>query len=76
MAERKDLAAIDHTNIAYEEVKFNLYREADEIKNMNFKEVVKYRKEAGDIKVRGKEILNPVFNWYQCGFSDKILTVI
>ena len=43
---------------------------------MNYKEVVKYRKEAGDIKVRGKDILNPVFNWYQCGFSDKILTVI
>ena len=43
---------------------------------MNYKDVVKYRKEAGDIKVRGKNILNPVFNWYQCGFSDKILTVI
>ena len=43
---------------------------------MNYKEVVKYRKEAGDIKVRGKDISNPVFNWYQCGFSDKILTVI
>lgn len=44
MAERKDLAAVDHTNIQYEEVKFNLYREAEEIKNMNFKDVVKYRK--------------------------------
>lgn len=42
----------------------------------NPKDVAKYRKEAGDIKVRGKEILNPVFNWYQCGFSDKILSII
>jgi hypothetical protein len=44
MAERKELTAIDHTAVQYEEVKFNLYREAEEIKNMNYKEVVKYRK--------------------------------
>ena len=43
---------------------------------MHYKEIIKYRKEAGDIKVRGKDILNPVFNWYQCGLSDKILSVI
>jgi ATP-dependent RNA helicase DDX46/PRP5 len=38
--------------------------------------VHKFRKEAGDIKIRGKNILNPVFNWYHCGFSDTILSVI
>ncbi len=43
---------------------------------MDPKEVEKYRKEAGDIKVRGKDILNPVFNWYQCGFSEKVLQCI
>jgi ATP-dependent RNA helicase DDX46/PRP5 len=75
MAERKDLATTDHSAVQYEEVKFNLYREAEEIRNMNYKDVLKYRKEAGDIKVRGKDICNPIFNWYQCGFSDKILTV-
>jgi ATP-dependent RNA helicase DDX46/PRP5 len=43
---------------------------------MDPKLVTKFRKEAGDIKIRGKCILNPVFNWYHCGFSDSILTVI
>ena len=66
----------DHSKITYEEVKFNLYREADEIKNMDPKLVTKFRKEAGDIKIRGKGVLNPVFNWYQCGFSEHALNVI
>jgi hypothetical protein len=44
MAERKDLGAVDHSSIQYEEVKFNLYREAEEVKNMNYRDVVKYRK--------------------------------
>jgi ATP-dependent RNA helicase DDX46/PRP5 len=57
-------------------VKFNLYREAEEVKNYDPKEVQRYRKEAGDIKVRGKEVLNPVFNWYHCGYSDKVLSII
>lgn len=43
---------------------------------MDYRDVIKFRKEAGDIKVRGKDILNPVFNWYQCGLNDKILSVI
>lgn len=43
---------------------------------MHPKDVQKYRKEAGDIKVRGKDLLNPVFNWYFCGYSDKILNII
>ena len=43
---------------------------------MDYKEVTKFRKEAGDIKIRGKNLLNPVFNWYQCGFNENILNVI
>jgi ATP-dependent RNA helicase DDX46/PRP5 len=76
MAERKQLGMVDHSKIEYEEVRFNLYREAEEVKNYNPKDVQKYRKEAGDIKVRGKDIVNPVFNWYYCGFSDKTLAII
>lgn len=34
MAERKDLGTTDHTAIQYEQVKFNLYREAEQVKNM------------------------------------------
>ena len=43
---------------------------------MNPKDVIKFRKEAGDIKIRGKALLNPVFNWYQCGFSEGVLNTI
>ena len=43
---------------------------------MDPKEVIKFRKEAGDIKIRGKNVLNPVFNWYQCGFNEGVLTAI
>jgi hypothetical protein len=67
---------VDHQQLKYKDVNFKFYREAEEIKNMDSAEVEKYRKEAGDIKVRGRDILNPVFNWYQCGFSDRVLSVI
>lgn len=76
MARRKQLTAVDHSQIDYEEVKFNIYREAEEVKNLDPAMVKKYRKEAGDIKVRGKDVPNPVFNWYQCGYSDKVLGLI
>lgn len=43
---------------------------------MSDEEVVNYRKEHGDIKVRGKNIPKPIFNWYQCGLSEKIIGVM
>jgi ATP-dependent RNA helicase DDX46/PRP5 len=70
------LGQVDHSKVVYEEVRFNLYREAEEVRNYNPKDVLRYRKEAGDIKVRGKDVLNPVFNWYHCGYSDKVLSII
>lgn len=76
LAERKELEQVDHQSNVYANVNFKFYREADEMKNMDPAIVDKYRKEAGDIKVRGRDILNPVFNWYQCGFSDRVLAVI
>jgi hypothetical protein len=38
------LGQVDHSKIVYEEVRFNLYREAEEVKNYNPKDVQKYRK--------------------------------
>ena len=38
--------------------------------------MIKFRKEAGDIKIRGKGILNPIFNWYHCGFNEAVLNTI
>ena len=43
---------------------------------MDPKAVTKYRKQAGDIKIRGKNLLNPVKNWYLCGFSEAIISTI
>ena len=43
---------------------------------MDPKAVTKYRKQAGDIKIRGKGILNPVLNWYHCGFNESIISTI
>ena len=44
MAERKELAQVDHSKIEYNEVRFNLYREAEQVKNYDPKDVQKYRK--------------------------------
>lgn len=43
---------------------------------MDPKLVTKYRKEAGDIKIRGKGVLNPVLNWYHCGLNEAVLSAI
>jgi ATP-dependent RNA helicase DDX46/PRP5 len=43
---------------------------------MKEEDLIKFRKEHGDIKIRGKNIPKPIFNWYQCGLSDKIMAVL
>jgi ATP-dependent RNA helicase DDX46/PRP5 len=72
----KELKLVNHSLIKYEDFTKNLYKETKEISNMSEEEVVNYRKEHGDIKVRGKNIPKPIFNWYQCGLSEKIISVL
>ena len=35
-----------------------------------------FRKENNDIKVRGIKPPRPIFNWYQCGLSNRVLRLI
>jgi ATP-dependent RNA helicase DDX46/PRP5 len=72
----KELKLVNHSLIKYDEFRKDLYKETKEIFNMSEEDVVNFRKEHGDIKVRGKNIPKPIFNWYQCGLSDKIIAVL
>jgi ATP-dependent RNA helicase DDX46/PRP5 len=76
MGEKKELKLVNHSEINYEPFRKNLYRESKEISNMTKEDVEKFRKEKGDIKVRGKAVPKPIFSWYQCGLSDRILAVL
>ena len=76
LTEKKELKPIDHTQIVYEPFRKNFYIEAKEIADMTPEEVERYRKELGDVKVRGKDCPKPIKNWYQCGLSDSILTIL
>lgn len=72
----KELKRVNHALINYEPFRKSLYIEAKEVSNMTDEQVVNYRKEHGDIKVRGKNIPKPIFNWYHCGLSEKITAVL
>jgi ATP-dependent RNA helicase DDX46/PRP5 len=76
MGEQKELKKVNHAEINYEPFRKNLYRESKEISKMTDKDVNALKKEMGDIKVKGKDIPRPIFNWYQCGLSDRILAVL
>ena len=43
---------------------------------MTDKEVAMFRKNNGDIKVRGLKCPKPIMNWYQCGLPDGVIEVI
>ena len=63
-AEKKDLKAIDHAVEEYDKLNKNLYIETKEISRMTDKEVADFRKQNGDIKVRGLKSPKPISNWY------------
>ena len=74
--DRKDLRLMNQVLEDYEPINKNLYIETKEIARMTDKEVSEYRKNNGDIKVRGLKCPKPIMNWYQCGVPDKVLEVI
>lgn len=75
-AEKKELKGLDHAEIEYEPFRKNFYIEARELAAMTAQEVEAYRKELGDIQVRGRDCPKPVKSWYQCGLSDSLLNLI
>jgi len=75
-AERKDLKLFNHDEHSYDKLNKNLYIETKEIARMTDKEVAMFRKNNGDIKVRGLKCPKPIMNWYQCGLPDGVIEVI
>lgn len=63
-AERKDLKLVNHDLQNYDTINKNLYIETKEIARMTDKEVAEFRKNNGDIKVRGLKCPKPINNWY------------
>jgi ATP-dependent RNA helicase DDX46/PRP5 len=76
LAEKKNLKMINHSEIEYEPFRKNLYIESEDITSKSEADIDYFRKELGDIKIRGLECPRPIQNWYQCGLSDKILKVL
>jgi ATP-dependent RNA helicase DDX46/PRP5 len=76
MAEKKSLKIINHENVEYLPFRKNLYIEIEEITQKSEEEIDFFRKELGDIKIRGLDCPRPIQNWYQCGLSDKIFKVL
>jgi ATP-dependent RNA helicase DDX46/PRP5 len=74
--ERKDAKLVNQLLDEYEKINKNLYIETKEIAKMTDKEVSEFKKNNGDIKVRGLKCPKPIMNWYQCGLPDKVLEVI
>jgi ATP-dependent RNA helicase DDX46/PRP5 len=72
----KELKLVNHAEINYEPFRKDFYKESKEIAMMTEEEVLNFRKENGEIKIRGKNTPKPISNWYQCGFYEKILAVL
>lgn len=74
--QKKTLKPVDHAQIVYEPFRKNLYIESEEIGLMSEDDIEYFRKELGDIKIRGLECPRPIRTWYHCGLSDEILKVL
>jgi ATP-dependent RNA helicase DDX46/PRP5 len=76
LAEKRVLKPVNHAEINYEPFRKNLYIECEDITTKSEAEIEYFRRELGDIKIRGIDCPRPIQNWYQCGLSDKILKVL
>ena len=72
----KELKPVDHSKINYPSFTKDFYIEPSEISAMSDEEVLRFLKENGDIRIRGKEAPRPIFNWYHCGLSGVIMEVL
>ena len=76
LEKKKLLRRIDHSSVIYEPIRKDLYRECTEISSMTEEEVIRKRKELGEIKIRGTNQIKPIFSWYHCGLPNKILRLL
>jgi len=75
-ARKRDLAPVDHSKMDYITIRKNFYIEVPEITNMTESDVVTYREELGNIVIHGRKCPRPIKNFYQCGLSQKVLSVL
>lgn len=73
---KKDIKKIDTKSKIYNPIRKNLYVQCPEISAMTEEEVEAVRKSLGDIKVRGQELVRPIFSWHHCGLSKKLLDLL
>ncbi|CRG97863.1 pre-mRNA-processing ATP-dependent RNA helicase PRP5, putative [Plasmodium gallinaceum] len=72
----KKLLQVNHEEIDYLPIKKNIYVQVSEITNMKESDVEMFRKNNGNIIVRGKNCPRPVQYFYQCGLPSKILPIL
>lgn len=73
---KKDLPKIDHKTVEYPPFRKEFYVEVPELAKMTKEEVIAYRRELENIKVKGKDCPNPIKSFPQSGLSKKILDVM
>ena len=74
-AKKKELKPVDHASIEYLPIRKKLYIVPRALHQLPEKEVAA-RRDALEIKVRGKGCPAPVESWEQTGLSDRILQVL
>lgn len=70
------MGVVDHSKINYPPFRKDFYIEVKELARMTAAEVAEYRRELGDIKMRGKDVPKPLKAWTQAGLSAKVLDCI
>ncbi|KAI0939712.1 pre-mRNA processing RNA-helicase, variant 4 [Taiwanofungus camphoratus] len=75
-AKKKDLAAVDHSRIAYEPFRKEFYTAPPDIATMTDEEADLLRLELDGIKIRGVDCPRPVTKWSHFGLPASCLDVI
>jgi ATP-dependent RNA helicase DDX46/PRP5 len=75
-ANKKDLKPIDHSKIDYPEFRKNFFIIPKELRNLTEQQIKELRREAGHIRIRGKDCPPPIKTWSQCGLNDTVLNTI
>ncbi|CAA9988753.1 pre-mRNA-processing ATP-dependent RNA helicase PRP5, putative [Plasmodium knowlesi strain H] len=72
----KKFLQVNREEVEYLPIKKNIYVQVSEITNMKDSDVDLFRKNNGNIIVRGKNCPRPVQYFYQCGLPSKILPIL
>ncbi|KAJ2848566.1 pre-mRNA processing RNA-helicase, partial [Coemansia brasiliensis] len=73
---KKDLAAVDHSKMNYEDFKRDFYIEPIELRNLSAEEVDMMRVDLGGIKIRGINPPKPATSWSHFGLPAACADVI